>query len=584
MANSIKLEIQLEGKNAQQTITALNKNLSNLGKNGTSSIGKMSSAWGSFVGNIGAIGVTKAIGLIGNAFGDVVGNALAFSKSIAEINSIAPRTSKETLTLKNNLLALSSAYGKDAQGQAKSFYNIVSAGVTDTSKAMQVLTVANKASVAGLVDVNTAAEGLLSVMNSYTDGSVSAASASDILFTAVKEGRTTFGELASTIGRVASISSSAGVQFKEIGGALAFVTKSGIRTDEAVIGLRQLLTGVIGPTKDVASTAKKLGIEFSATALKTQGLAGFMTNLREKTGGNVETLKKLFPNVRAFNIAVKIAGGDIKDFNRIMSEMGKASEGAGATQKALETITKSAGFQFDKLKNQLKNLPNSFLTNFEAPISDALQAINKFVSKQGILLIADAVKFAIDAFDSFQTAGANVKAFLAAIASAGAELGIKWTEMALAINGAIQSTQKFLGLDVSASTKREEEALNSRIAGLKEFQKAQEEGAIAELNSSAELSTKIAGFRQKIVDAKAKQIEDQKALDEEEAIRDQEKAQQQLDNLTTNEQAKVDLKQTFRDAEKEQKKQTAAEELIFQKVKNDAQYKELAKRLGKDKT
>ncbi|RMH39056.1 MAG: phage tail tape measure protein, partial [Alphaproteobacteria bacterium] len=409
------------------------------------------------------------------------------------------------------------------------------------------------------------------------------AHASDILFTTIREGRTTMSELADTVGRVASIASSAKVPFEEVGGALAFVTKSGIKTDEAVVGLRALFTSIIGPSKEAADTAKKFGIELSATALKTKGLAGFMNDLKEKTHGNVEALKKLFPNVRAFNVAVKIAGGDIKDFNRIMGEMGKASEGAGATQKALEKITSSASFQFNKLKTQLKNLPNAMLTNFEKPIASALEAINAFVSKNGVLLIADGVKFVIDAFDTFQRAGANVKAFLASIASAGAELGIKWTEMALAINGAIQSVQKFLGFSVSEKLKSEESALKNRIKSLREFQKAQEDGAVAELNAADELSKKIAGFRQMIVESKKKQIEDEKAIAEQQKAEDLANAQAELEQLTAHEQTKWDIKQAFIDADKERQQTINEEKALEKELQGEKEYQILVDQLGKEK-
>jgi len=461
MANTISIGIELEGKDALKTIKGLEKGFSTLGKTGTKSVKSIDSAMSVLQGTLGAQAVIKGLQLTSQALQAGAKDALEYGRAIQEINSIVPRTAVETLALKQSLLSLSNEYSDKAANQAKAFYNILSAGTTDTVDALQVLTAANKAAVAGLTDVNTAANGLLSVVNSYGADVISAAQASDILFTTVREGRTTFPELANNIGRVASIASSAKVAFSEVGGALAFVTKSGVKTDEAVVGLRALLTNVIGPTEGVAKAAKSMGIEFNATALQTKGLGGFMEDLAKKTGGNVEKLRELFPNVRAFNVAVKIAGGDLADFNRILEETGGAT---GSTDKALKTITDSAAFQFDKLTNQLRNFPTAVLTNFEEPLADGLKAVNEFVSTQGVLLLVDAVDGIITAFQGMNSAISETQQFFNFMAATVLETGKAWNEFVLSANRARQSLNELTGDDETLKMlKREEEQIKRNI-------------------------------------------------------------------------------------------------------------------------
>lgn len=580
MANTISVAIELEGKNALTTIKGLEKGFKGLGKTGSESIGKIDNSLAVLKGTLGAQAIIKGIELTARAFSQGAKDALEYSKAIAEINSIVPRTAAETLSLKQSLIGLSNEYGSAAQNQAKAFYNILSAGTTDTAKAMTVLTAANKAAVAGLTDVNTAAEGLLSVVNSYTDGTVDAAQASDILFTTVREGRTTFPELAANIGRVASIAASAKVAFSEVGGALAFVTKSGIRTDEAVVGLRALLTSVIGPTEGVQQAAKNMGIEFNATSLATKGLGGFLADLSKKTGGNVEKLRQLFPNVRAFNIAVKVAGGDLEDFNRILEE---TSQATGSTDSALKTITDSAGFQFDKLTNQLKNFPTAILTNFEEPISDALKAINEFVGQQGILLIADAVDGAVRAFQLFNTAASNIDQFFNFLAGGAIDLATAWAELVLVANKARQSFNEFSGDDSTLKMlKKEEDAINSRIATLKLAAEANLQANAKIQQAEQATFDKSEEFRQKINAGRKQQVEDSKKLKEEEAENDKAAADKKLQDALAAETNQFNAIRELKLAQKEVDAQVAEEEKLLKQLAADENFQFLVDNLGKE--
>ncbi len=579
MANTISLKIDLEGADALKTIKALEKGVTGLGKSGTKSIGGMTNAMQVFKGVVGAQVLLRGLDLVGRALKQGAKDAIAFGGAIAEINSIAPRTVAETGALKNALLDLSNEFGGSAQKNAKAFYNIVSAGVKGTAKQLSVLAIANKAAVAGLVDIDTSAKVLVSSVNSYAKSGLTAQQASDILFTTVKEGITTFGELSNSIGTVAPLAAAAGLTFAELGGALAFITKGGVSTAEAATGIRATLTSIIKPAEQAAKFAKQIGLEFSTTALKAKGFAAFMKDVAEKTGGTTENLAKLFPNVRALGAVIQITNGDFEDFQRIL---GETAGSIGATDKAFKTITDSAEFQFNKLTNQLSNFPIAILTNFEGPISDALKTVNKFVSTQGILLIVDAVDSIINAFDAMQIGVANTKVALAAIASAAAELGIQWTELALAVIGAVQATQRFLGLDVSESLKEEEEALKSRIAGLKEFQQAQEDGAIAEIQAAEKTSQKVQEFRAKIAESRAAEVALADARREEELSKDKDQAKKQLEILVGSEQVKADTLAELREAQSQIDADRKEEELLGKELEAEEEFQFLADNLGKE--
>ncbi len=141
------------------------------------------------IGNLIANQVQKLGAAIGNAFKSGVSNAVQFEKGIAEVNSILDANNKVTKETEQSILRFAANFGTSQQKQVRSFYNIISAGITDTNNALATLNIANKAAVAGLVDIDTAAFALVSSVNAYARAGLTAQRASDVLFRGVKEGQ-----------------------------------------------------------------------------------------------------------------------------------------------------------------------------------------------------------------------------------------------------------------------------------------------------------------------------------------------------------------------------------------------------------
>ena len=285
MAEKIVIELDLKTDRVKDDLKQVSNDAKRSGQNAGNKFGKAFGAKLRETANTAAkdflkiaVAVTalnKALNLLGSSFNNLRG----FRGAVAEINSILPKNAKLTEESTQKLIEFSAQYGKSQQAQAKAFYNIVSAGVKGTSKQLETLRVANTAAVAGLVDIDTAAKVLVSSVNAYSKSGLTAKQASDSLFTAVREGQTTFRELSDTVGKVTSIAASAGLEFSELAGFLAFSTKSGLNTSSAVAGLRQVLSSLIKPTSEAREEAKRIGLEFSSAALKSKGLARFLVDL-----------------------------------------------------------------------------------------------------------------------------------------------------------------------------------------------------------------------------------------------------------------------------------------------------------------
>jgi len=271
--------------------------------------------------------------------------AASFEKKMLEISTLLDDTSgMDVMTA--SIRQLSLQFGEMPVDQARATYNIISAGATSTAQAMQLLQASNKLALGGVTDVATAADGLTSILNSYGDEAGSATDVSDMLFVTMRAGKTTIGELSGSIGNVADLASQAGVGLDELLAATATVTQGGQKTSVVLQGLRQVIATTLKPSSEATKLAAELGLEFNAQALAAKGLAGFLEDVKEKTGGSTEKMSKLFGSVEALVPIMALAGTRSDVFAKILADMGKS---AGETEKAVKKMETSGDIALKRL-------------------------------------------------------------------------------------------------------------------------------------------------------------------------------------------------------------------------------------------
>ena len=280
--------------------------------------------------------------VLGAALAFATREAVNFESAMAEVGTLMTVSAKQMASLSSRVADMSAQFGQSPVSVAKALYQTISAGVTEATDALELMNVASKAAVAGLTSTFSAVDVLTTVMNTYGKTVKEATLISDQMFVAVREGKTTFAELSSSLGPIASLAAQAGLGFDQLMAAIATLTKGGIRTDAAVTALRATLVSIISPSAEAVEVAKDLGIAFSAQALSMVGLPNILRQVKRATRGNVETMAKLFPNIRALSGVMNLAGSQAKEFRNQLRNMKNAS---GATDTAFKKMAKTAKFK-----------------------------------------------------------------------------------------------------------------------------------------------------------------------------------------------------------------------------------------------
>lgn len=356
MADEIIIPIEVEGsKKATQQLKSVNTSVSSL----TKSVGSLALGFASL-----------------NAAVSQVQNLVKFEQGLAEISTIAGEAGKSTQELAKELLNVSDQFGGNAAEQAKTLYQIISAGATDAAIQTQILTEANKLAVGGLTEASVAADALTGAINVYGSSALSAAKAGDILFTGVRLGKTRVDELSATIGQVTPIANQLGVSFADTVGAVAQLTTVSGDTGVAVTQLRSILTGLIKNQERATEVLGENADAFSIAALRSKGLVGFLKDLNTAAGGSEDVFIKLFGRVEAFTGVAALAADGFVGLSNALDATNKST---GALDDAFSKVQNTIGQQLSILGSRLNNLVLRFSIEGANTAVAALKSVNSLL-------------------------------------------------------------------------------------------------------------------------------------------------------------------------------------------------------------
>lgn len=331
---------EMELRQELEKLTRTQKETTSAQEQSIVTLGRLKGVIGGIAGLAGGIAV-------GAQIKQSMGEAAEFGRGVGEVSTLIEGTAEQVAYLNSTSKELSMTYGQMPEGEVKAFYQSLSAGAGSAENATKLLHTANKLAIGGVTDVKTGVDGLTSSLNAYRMGMGRAGEVSDAMFVAMRAGKTTIAELSSNIGNVAPLAAQTGTALDELLAATAALTLGGQSTSTAMTGLRAILAAVAKPSAEATELAKELGIEFNATGLRAKGFAGFLDDVREKTGGSTEKLAVLFGGVEALVPMLALAGSAGKSFGNILDQM---KEKAGATEAAFAKMSRTDALMADRLK------------------------------------------------------------------------------------------------------------------------------------------------------------------------------------------------------------------------------------------
>jgi len=344
--------INIDAKNAQATLSAIEAKVKDL--NG--SFDDTASKSNGFASNIKAA-ATSAV----QQLASVAAAAFAVSKAIETIAGQQQAEAALTTLGVNAVEARQSLslLSTELSGQAstleltKAAYDVASSGYARVTEQTNILSAATKGAVGGMSDVNTVANAVTSVLNTYGMSADKAGKLVDGFIQTQNDGKIVLNEYAHYIGQLAPTAAAAGVGIDELNAAIAAATAVGVPVESTFTGLNQALVAILKPTQEAATLAKELGINFNEGGLKALGFGGLLEQVAQKTNGSTEKMVKLFGSVDALKAILPLTGDNLARFNKYLENQ---KNSAGQSDQAFNKMKETLNGAFKGVMTSIENL------------------------------------------------------------------------------------------------------------------------------------------------------------------------------------------------------------------------------------
>jgi len=302
---------------------------------------------GNFVKKAGKSAATVGIAL-GVAAVKGIAAFASFEKSMNEVFTLLPGISAEAMdAMSGQVKDFSKKFGVLPEETIPALYQALSAGVPE-GNVFDFLEVAQQAAKGGVTELATAVDGISSVVNAYGDEIISAAEASDLMFTTVRLGKTTFEEISASISNITPISSALGVGFDEVSAALAVLTSKGVPTAKSTTQIKSALAelGKEGTIADKAFQAMTGG-GFQDFIDQGGSMGEAFQIIADGAEASDKSVLDMFGSVEAGQAVLALTANGGEAFTDVMGEMAGS---AGATEDAFNTMDGGLASAFDKIK------------------------------------------------------------------------------------------------------------------------------------------------------------------------------------------------------------------------------------------
>lgn len=274
---------------------------------------------------------------------------------MASVSTLIDTTTESISEMTNEVLAISRRTPVAISDLTDGLYNIRSAGIS-AADSMSVLEGSARLAVAGLGTSAEAVDLVTSSINAFNLQGAEQARIYDIIFKAVKNGKTNISQLAQGFGAVAGTVANAGIQIDEYMASVAAMTTVGLPAAQAHTQIRAALAGLTRETELSSAVFKRLGVKtFKELVQQSGGMVPAFEKISGVLKGNDAAIIKLLGSVEAYNAMLALTRGQNAAYTATLDDM---RNGANAVDAAFEKQAKTFGSAMTLFKNQMASVQN----------------------------------------------------------------------------------------------------------------------------------------------------------------------------------------------------------------------------------
>jgi len=191
--------------------------------------------------------MTAAFGLAAGSFANFSERVSLAATQMRDIGAPITQTAERAKELQDRIIDLGMEFPASATEMSEAAYeifssmNIVRGGVVNTAKGFELLETANKAAVAGGVELEEATDAMIIVLNNFDPQLRNTSKLLDEMFTVVRFGKMHLDDLGAAMKFIAPIAKTTGLEFSDVGAALAALSILTGSAENSAMGLARAI-------------------------------------------------------------------------------------------------------------------------------------------------------------------------------------------------------------------------------------------------------------------------------------------------------------------------------------------------------
>ena len=319
-----------------------------------------------------ASGVGMAVGI-----GMAVNEAVKFEKAMANVSTTIDSTPELMQNMSDSVLRMANKIPVPISQLTEALYDVVSAGI-DAKDSMFVLEQSSLLAVSGLGTAKEGVDIITSALNSFNLKATESANVANMVFKAVKYGKTTVSGLAESFGSSSALIKNANVSLAEYLATTAVLTTTGMTASRAQTQISSAVTALIKPSGTMSKIFKRLGVKDVPAFIKS-------------SGGLVNSMKIVSNEANRMGVLTSKAFGRKEGFSAMLSLLGPLSEkyktvmgdiigGTDAMTEAVAKQQKTFSAQFQLMKNKVVSLGIAIGNELMPRISGFLNTLSPIIT------------------------------------------------------------------------------------------------------------------------------------------------------------------------------------------------------------
>lgn len=302
-----------------------------------------------------ALGLADDLGrLASRGFQQAIRDSVQLESSLVRLETQLGLTAEQSAIVEGQVRSLAIETARGAKDLADAAFFIQSTGLRG-AEASQLLDITARGAAVGLGREADVARLTSAAINAYGSDTLSAAEAGEALIDTVREGALEAGELSASFGRLLAPASELGIEFQELGAAIAFYTRLGVSSAEAVTALRSTFEGILKPSTQARNILSRIG--FTAETLQERvgerGLLATLREVRRELGNDITALTGFLGRQEAVGLVLALTGDRAQEAEDVLASLRGET---GDLDRAFDRVSETTEFKFNRSLSQMREI------------------------------------------------------------------------------------------------------------------------------------------------------------------------------------------------------------------------------------